>query len=269
MPKKPQDQRKKEKAKKQLERAKRRESTRRKVDLFSLCTLDDESLLNLVPRAKVESIVQQSVTWRIIRTQVEMLAWSVAKYNHCVVTDVDYRNLGVPADRHPLHKYYAAHIDRPTLAGKVHYRHNQVVVEGSCGKDICVTLHLAAAFPDSLHLGFIELANPGVVAERPMDDEQQYEGLRHGVLAEILTNLRQFALSNGFQRVSSYAVDPMRAGILCRRGFRPDTEHHLYEMSLRSSQQIPIVMDLTVGEIAMDDEHPSDPTVSGPNAGKA
>ena len=227
-----------------FEQDERTEPKRQSNSLFDIPSLSNSQIYQLVPAQTVEAIIGEPVNWSVLRTQKEVLDWSIDKYNHCVTTDIHERCLDIPQHRHPLHKYFASHISRHDYARKVGYTHNQIVLLGEWNEETAVVLQIAAAFPDSLHLGYVELANPHVPATDPMDEEQHYAGLGHGILAGIVANLKGFARSHGFGRITGYAVDRLRAGIFCRKGFELNRDGFMFEQAMQLDQQIPIVIRL-------------------------
>lgn len=222
-----------------------------------LADVPDSVFLSLVPIAKVDRIVGDGVSWSVVKQKAEMLKWSVSKYNHIVTSDMHVRCKGIPKERHPLHRFFASHSESAKFATRVGYIHNQVLVRGLYRSVECVTLHIGTVGLTDLHIGFISLANPNVVATKPMDPEQKCAGLGHGVLKDIIENLRVFASVSGFNRITGYAVDRLRASIFCRRGFSLDRNGYMFDTAMEHNRQIPIMIEVvstieprtTAGEI--------------------
>ena len=216
---------------------------------FVLADVPVPQLLDLVPVAKVDQIVEGGVSWSVLTDKSAMLTWSVLKYNHIVTSDMHVRCEDFPKEQHPLHKFFASHSTSKAYATKVGYTHNQVLVRGAHRGVDCVVLHIGTVGLTDLHLGYIELVNPNVAAMNPIDEEQEFAGLGHGVLHDIIGNLRTFASSKGFKRITAYAVDRLRAGIFCRRGFSLDPAGFMFDESMELNQQIPIVINLEASSV--------------------
>jgi hypothetical protein len=230
---------------KQVANAKSRALRRTVGRALVLADVPEPQLLDLVPVGKVDQIVGGDVSWSVLTDKAQMLSWSVLKYNHIVTSDMHVRCEGLPKDQHPLHKYFASHSTSRAYAAKVGYTHNQVLVRGVHREIDSVVLHIGTVGLTDLHLGYIELANPNVAATNPIDEEQEFAGLGHGVLHDIIDNLRTFASSKGFKRITAYAVDRLRAEIFCRRGFSLNRDGFMFDRAMELNQQIPIVIDLS------------------------
>jgi hypothetical protein len=93
--------RKKAKEKRRKTHVRARENRRRIAKLPNLTDIPQEELLRLIPKTDVETIVGRSLEWCVYTTKEDILKWSVAKYNHCAITDVHERCKGMPKERHP------------------------------------------------------------------------------------------------------------------------------------------------------------------------
>jgi len=148
-----------------------------------------------------------------------------------------------------MHRYYASFFKAPQYASKVGYVHNQVAIEGRFNGKRCAIVHLASAYPNSLYLNDIELGNPNfpIAEERQLDPSQKYAGIGNGVFQEVLIRTGALAAHYGYEEVIAFAADDVRAKIFSRKGFSVDKrDKELYQWSLRTHVQVPIVMPVRV-----------------------
>lgn len=232
-----------EKKKKEKLRQAKREQSRREHKLPDLTKVPDQELLQLFPSTEIDSILGGAVSWKIYRTQQEVLNYNAEAYNTCVTTDMHIRLKGVPEERHPLHQYYASYADKPDFARLVGYVHNQVIIEGRLNGVLVAKLHLAGAYPSTLYMHDIELANPNVPATRPLFPDQNYPGIGQGVFAKVIERLRAFGQRMDFKNLTAFAADEDRARIFTRKGFQRDVGQ-VAELAALAGHQIPLLIRL-------------------------
>jgi hypothetical protein len=241
--------RREEKKKKEQTRQDRKEKRRLESTLSDLTQLSSDELLQLFPRTDMESILGAPVEWKVYRTQAEVLSHGVEAYNTCVTSDMHYRFKGMPEERNPLHQHYMTYAERPEFGQRVGYVHNQVIIEGRTNGILCAALHLAGAFPGTLYMHDIELANPTAPVTRPLFPDQNYPGLGHGVFPKVIERLSAFARRRGFSAITASAADKARAAIFMRKGFRLDTrDPRLTEAAASFGHQIPLILPLVADE---------------------
>lgn len=239
--------RREQKKKLEKQRLERRNTRRLTQEAPSLLTIPEKELLELVPRAKIETLVGAAVTWRILLTRDEIRDFDLTTYNTAVYADMHYRLKHLPRDEHhPLDRAYDLFMsDTPDFAERINAPHNQVVITGLIGHAHCIKLSLASIYPNTLLLNSIELANPNIPASRPMDDEQRFAGLGNGVFVEIIERLKAFGKRHGFGAIRAYAVDQLRATIFQHKGFQLDTsDQRLLRTGQATGRQIPLTIPL-------------------------
>ncbi|WP_147443351.1 hypothetical protein [Corallococcus sp. AB011P] len=197
----------------------------------------------------MEIIVADHIKWRIFRTRDEIRAEDCADYNTAVFVDRHYRLAHLPRDsHHPLSRWPDPKIWQatPDFAEQIGAPHNQIRITGTAGPHECVILHLAGIYPSSLFIGDIYLANPRIIATRPMGRDQKFAGLGNGIFPDFLKRLTNLSRSLGFNTIRAHAVDSVRASVFQKRGFvLDDLDPFLLQAAVFNGCQIPLKIEMS------------------------